>query len=194
MTEESTERRQLSRRSLITGTLKAGAGAVLLGAGVLAAAQPAAAAIAPSQQGWRYCKICKALVYDSPYNNPCPGSATGHDRSGSFNYWISYDDQDNTYSQTGWRYCNKCQALAWGGGDYPCKAGGTHNKTGSLNYALAHNLGAGDGWQQGWVFCNRCGELYFKSERANSRCTVNAFFGHQDNESYAYQLMFGWVD
>jgi hypothetical protein len=51
-----------------------------------------------------------------------------------------------------------------------------------------------DSSQQGWVYCGKCGGLYFKSERPTSKCAVNGFFGHQENGSYGYQLIYAWVD
>jgi hypothetical protein len=198
VTEETTplrsaEPRSLTRRRLITGTLKfgAGAGAALLGSGVIVSATPASA-VTPSQPDWRYCQICKALVYNSA--GACPGSPTGHNRSGSFNYWIPYNGQGNTYFQTGWKWCNKCQMLAYGGGSYLCPAGNYHNQGGSYNYGLVHDLGASASMQQGWVYCGRCGGLYFKSERPTSICAGNGFFAHQENGSYGYQLEYGWVE
>lgn len=110
-----------------------------------------------TQIGWRFCRKCQALVYNSPA--PCVAGGQ-HDTGGSFNYALNFANP--AAGQNGWRHCNKCHALAYGNsslGNGACPAGGRHDHNSSFDYVVMPNApGAG---QSNWRYCGKCQGLTF---------------------------------
>jgi hypothetical protein len=181
VSEHPSERRDLSRRSILRRGLLLGTGAVAAGAGLVAVTGSAAlaqqrtmAAAAPGgQDEWRYCSRCKGMYYNGQQagNGVCPAGGA-HNPNLSGNYFLLHDyPPDPGKAQNGWAYCRKCHGLAWGGAIGVCPAPGRgHDYTDSFEYDPWTTASSDGSRQPGWRHCLNCQVLHYAPVVAQSVC------------------------
>jgi hypothetical protein len=68
-----------------------------------------------SQGNWRWCTLCQGVFYTGHSNGYCPGNnkgQSGHrEGSGSFDYFLFYNQPIVSNPQSYWRWCGYCQGL-----------------------------------------------------------------------------------
>ena len=120
-------------------------------------------ATAPSlENGWRWCKKCQVMFYQSPSGSRCPTGGS-HDGSASGLYTMIIGGGDGLDTQSDWHRCSKCQGLAFGGnGVGVCPAGQGHQLAGSLDYhVLRSHADVDPSLQTNWRWCSKCQGMAF---------------------------------
>ena len=112
-----------------------------------------------SQKDWAFCGNCAGLFWNGDphgFKGVCPKGGS-HAATGSFNFVLSHDVNDDPRSQKNWAFCGKCAGLFFDGysdkGSCP-KGGGHSAPAGSFNFVLPHNPGSEN--EADWRFCIKC--------------------------------------
>jgi hypothetical protein len=194
-----------SRRMILRNGLLVGAGVVAAGAmsvGRAGSAQAAAAdpqaATADPQGDWAWCSKCQGLYYVNSEYSVCPyGAVFGrHGQLKSFEYFVFYQNEGNSYWQTDWAWCQACAGLFFSdgqpsAGSCPSLDGyGPHLNSG-WNYTLGHSGAVYSGAQDGWFHCSQCQGIFFGD--TNTRAGVcpldNSAYVHNGSGSFAYIMI-----
>ncbi|MFG3340642.1 hypothetical protein [Glycomyces sp. NPDC048151] len=145
------------------------------------APMPIAPAPAPApmgsstQEGWRWCRNCQALIFtDGTGHDPAasvlglvPACTAGgvHNGNGSGRYQAFHGYMaaaTAARTQGGWSWCKRCNCLVYSGfGEGICHDGAAHDLSASGRYFLYYEVGQPQGTQNGWRWCNRCQVLAY---------------------------------
>ncbi len=139
------------------------------------------------QENWRWCKHCRGLFFAGHNDGVCPTNGRGHDKSGSGNYSLNYNEP-KAPDQHNWRWCKKCQGLYFAGRNRNvCPAGGAHDGSSSGDYIMHERI---DGWnvksQLNWRWCKKCQGLYHLHRTDNGHCPAGG--DHDGSGSRHYVL------
>jgi hypothetical protein len=142
------------------------------------------AAATDTQQGWRYCWKCTALVFG---DGPC-FVGDRHDYLDSLVYSLPVG-VELPDAQPGWRWCSKCQVLTLASNKVGrCAAGGEHDQSGSGKYSVYPDSMANG--QPGWRLCKKCRTMTLASV-SPGHCHDGGL--HDLTGSAAYQVQDGYV-
>jgi hypothetical protein len=137
-----------------------------------------------TQQGWRYCHKCTAMVFG---DGPCfVGDRHDYLESLVYSLPVGVDLPD---AQPGWRWCSKCQVLSLASTKVGrCAAGGEHDHSGSGTYSVYPDSMANG--QPGWRLCKKCRTMTLASV-STGHCRDGGL--HDLTGSSAYQVQDGYV-